>query len=299
MRTALLVFSVLLVSIAVSPAIGERAPGFAVADRLKPYADPKIVADSGRTVIQLLAAAKIESVANGLDPDCNTPEVESFYRGMHLAHLAYYLFLSRQEVGRFEDSSPTQTEPPRAFVDFGRNSLLRVWTPSLLLRLLNTAASIDDLPADSRSDLARFLAQVREFRAYQVSLRPADAELQALYGRLSDEKYLRHWRLFLPDDGVEGIRRQFPDRTLFNFDEELRTLVNTVRPPDLPALSKCYEAGSAFRIVIEDRAIDSTKLLLPISYMVRFWDRREAEGTADLADFLLEQAISRLQSKGD
>lgn len=274
----------------------ETLPGFAIPDRLKPYADERGTFENARAVIALLKGAEFVRDPNGLDSDCNTDDVESFYRGMHIAHLGYYLLLSKQEVGWFEDQSPTQADPPRAFVDFGRNVLLRVWTPRMLAKALDLSSTVGKWPPERRADLVRFLTILRDFRAYHANVLRSRDDLDALYSRLNSDSTLRYWRIYMPGGGIQEMKNRFPGREPMNFDAELRDLVNKVRGADQPPIEPCFEAGAPYTITLEDsRDIKSSKLLLPISYMLRFWDRREAEGTSALAAFLLTAAISQVQ----
>jgi hypothetical protein len=80
-----------------------------------------------------------------------------------------------------------------------------------------------------------------------------------------------------------------------DFDAELRTLVNKVRDPTQAPVAACFEAGNPFKLKFgPGKSTISEGMLLPVSYMVGFWRRRTAEGTSDIAEFLLAAGVRRL-----
>ncbi len=271
-------------------------------DRLQSYAEDGRVQRSASAVIDLLRSAEFAITRDGLLAGCGNAEVLAFYRGIHLVQTGYYLFASQQETGRFEDINPNRAKPPRALTDLTlRKPLLAIWTPDRLQGLLALSASASQWPAERRSDIRVFLTKLREFRPYFNQLRLAKGELENYKRHREESGAIPYWRYYLPAwGGLASMKEQLkpilPGKKLVDFDAELRDLLNRVKKRGDPALSGCYEAGQGFEMkyTIDNKRVVSEKLFLPIYYMLRFWERREAEGTSDLADTLIAASIRKL-----
>lgn len=185
----------------------------------------------------------------------------------------------------------------RALVDFGRGVLARAWDPERVKTAVEVFGLIDDLPKQHRADIATFVKRLKAFHKYHERLKLVRKELLDLYERRDDTETMIYWDRYLPDGGVEGLKQRFPDKNFMNFDSELRQLANKVRGVDQDPIGKCYEEGRGDKLRIRSNPeVMSDKMFLPTSYMVGFWQRREAEGTAALAEYVLDQAASAVQT---
>jgi hypothetical protein len=281
---------------------------------LTAYADVDQTLKNAGSVISLLGVAQIERWTdeyesdgkkvqhdNGLTAHCDTPNHQTFYRGMHLAHAGYYLFLAKQEVGWFEYASPVGDygQPRRKFVGFGRGVLVGLWRPERVADIHRLVSELGRLPPDRRKDLAAYLSELRAYRLHVANLiERAEGKLRDLLRRGAGEYFYEE----LYNSAASNKNRDsIPnDKKALIYDElsdELRKLINSTRDPDTVPISDCMVMGSAFRMKFGVASlIVSEKIFVPVKYMVGFWLRRRAEGLERLTDFVLSQAVNTLKT---
>ena len=81
--------------------------------------------------------------------------------------------------------------------------------------------------------------------------------------------------------------------TPISVDEVSEILRRAGRPP----INKCYENDYGYKLKWNATASGSTDIAFePVSYMIGFWHRREAEGKSDLADWFLSAMTGWLKS---
>lgn len=317
MRGPLILLLACLLAVSSQPALtqGEDAAsiGPVIPRELKAYADPALTLKNVASVVSLLGTAQIErwvyehesngkkvQTDFGLTEHCDTPKYQAFYRGMHIAHAGYYLFLARQEVGWFEYESPIgdPEQPRRKFVGLGRGVLAQLWRPESIAYLRQLVSELSRLPADRKEDLVAYLSELSAYRSHVANLvERAEGKLHDLlrrgtheyfYNKLFDSAVLGKDKKTIPDDRKALIYSEL--------SSELRKLINLTRDPDSAQISDCMVMQHGFRIKFGTPPnIVSEKIFVPVKYMVGFWLRRRAEGLESLADFALRKAIDTLK----
>jgi hypothetical protein len=300
--------------LAVAQDEGVVPPEPIVPKELTAYADTALTLKNAASVISLLAMAQLERWINeyesggkkvkndlGLTEHCDTPKYQAFYRGMHIAHAGYYLFLAKQELGWFEYASPVgdPDQPRRKFVGLGRGVLARLWRPERIDDIRQLVSELAQLPPNRREDLVAYLSELRDYRLHVANLvARAESKLHDLLRRGTPDYFSNE----MFDAAVRGKRKEsIPDhlKALIYSDlsAELRKLINLTRDPDTAPVSDCMTMGYGFRMKLgTDSLIVSEKLFVPVKYMVGFWLRRRAEGLESLTDFALSQAIDTLKA---
>jgi hypothetical protein len=301
---------VLAIGIALAFGIGALAQGGdeklavrSVPAGLAPYADVALVIENARRVIGALGTAKFEVVPReGRQgaAECNSEEVQSFNRGYVLAHTGFNMLLALQERGFTEISGANglANAKRRRFVQFGRSALLGSWSPKQLGRLLEVRQSLASLPAHTKTDLAAFLSKLREYRAHYVRLKAAKPDvLDELFRRENDDYYW--YRSYLETVGprVADILKKMPDGLGYHelsgtLDKELRE-VSDIAKSDPHA---CYVEYVGLAIAYPQEKLERDyNPIYATKYMVSFWRRREMEGTAGLADYVIGQVLEVLR----
>jgi hypothetical protein len=281
-------------------------PQFDVPRELRSYTDEATLMNSARTVLALLKSAKFENNAGSytsggkaydydysLKADCDTPEIRAFYRGLHLAHMAYNLFLSKQEVGWPEDKGAVEEFPhtTRHFASSARSLLFRYWSAAKLGGFAITTLTLLDLGDERKADLVAFLTRLREYRGHHAQLNKVRDQVDRLFVREDPAAFYGS----LSDKSAPNIPSAEKRLTYMELAKELRELINRTREPGVPAVSECFVSEAPFRLTLgADSQIESVRLFTPIKYMVSFWRRRAAEGTEEFADFSIGRVIAAL-----
>lgn len=281
-------------------------PDFAIPTELRGYTDEATIVSRAHTVFALLKSAKFENNAGSytsegkaydydysLKAQCDTPEIRAFYRGLHLAHMAYNLFLSKQEVGWPEDKGAVEHFPQiaRHFASSGRNLLFRYWSAARLGGLVVTTLTLLDLGDEQKADLLAFLTELREYRHHHAQLNKARDQVDRLFVREDPAFFYEA----LYDKPAPNSPPREKGLTYAELSKELRELINRTREPGVAAVSECFVSEAPFRLTLGgDAQIESVRLFTPVKYMVSFWRRRAAEGTGEFADFTIGRLIAAL-----
>jgi hypothetical protein len=179
----------------------------------------------------------------------------------------------------------------RAFTGYGRNSLLRHWSLQRIRSLIDASNLATSLRDDLREDMVAYFKKLREFRTHYEQLRKINGEVTKLFDRETPGYFhsaLADKRSTMAPPSEAGL-------TYEGLSRELQKLINRTRDPDLAAVSTCYIYESPFQLELgSGPQITSDRLFTPVKYMVSFWRRRTAEGTSDVADFLLARVIELL-----
>lgn len=296
-----LVAAILFASIAES-AIAEGAfdrspPGINIPEKLQPYLDEAKIRSSFNGLVLMLQTAKfkdnsfeISGVVDNryLKGECNTEEFQHFYRGIQLAQFSYNLFLSKVEKGWFsaDRALPETVFGPPAFSSYGRETLLLYLTNKRLFSIMEIAKTFANLPSDLKDDLRSFLVTLKEFRTYYDSLKLVDDEFKQL--------------LLRAEDGYVEAPNRPTKLWAWDFAHEVRVLINKVMAPSKPPISQCYEFQDPYILEVgTDPKIEYRPIFTPVKYMILFWKRREFEGTSDLAEFMMNEAIAVLGKTGN
>lgn len=283
--------------------------GFDLPKELRAYTDEAAIMSSMKTVLALLKSAQFSnnsgSFTSGgktyeydysLQGDCDAPEVRAFYRGLHLAHMAYNLFLSKQEVGWPEDQGAIADPPRNArhFASGQRNVLFRYWSSTKLSDLFLATLALLDLGEEQKSDLIAFLSKLREFRHHHDQLAKMQVEVDRIFARENPAFYYEK----LYDEKVLNAPVAEAGLTYQDLSKELRELINRTREPGVSAISQCLVSEAPFRLTVgEGEQIVSVRLFVPVKYMISFWRRRAAEGTENFADAVIARLLLALRDK--
>lgn len=303
-------------SIAAEP---DQMPPIELPASLKPYSDERNVLAAAEGVIKLMGTAKFsEPEADspfGKEP-CNMPEIASFYRGMTLMQAGYFMFISKVERGFESTDSPHVALGagfalvPASFgalVRPGRELLVAVWDKDSLARLLSLISAFRGLPATVKGDLAAYFSALQEFgRRYNALKRRAPAELARLNER-STALYSYERRDKLDDAKRQGERElriaeaEYPERVFYeSYAKEMRLLLDANRDVGHDAVSECMDGGRFSTVEIGGKGefTYGPYGLYPASYMIGFWQRREAEGTTLLVRFAIDRLLAELGRPG-
>jgi hypothetical protein len=292
-----------------SRAISETAiPSVAVPRHLEAYANPKTVITNATRVINAFQKAQLTwpPYPKGLDPvitpECDREEIRSFYNGYRMAQLAYNMFLSLQETGRFTTLGPVgafysprdpqryQRFPRRRFVQFGRAALLAAWQPATIRQLIETREALKQWPDSHRRDLSAFLAKLIEYRAHYRKLQAArPSMLDSLMLRQSEDYVWWHLNSTADERAPSALTYDAFSAAL---DAALQDV--SIRAADK---SKCLVAhhGPELTIASLNLKAERDRGLYPTKFMVTFWLRRDFEGTGDLAELVLNETLKALK----
>ena len=291
-------------------------PKVSVPAGLETYADVQLVISNARRAISLLGAAQLKLApypepivaAPGyqlrqrkIGPKCDTEEIRSFNRGYLLAHTGFNLFLSLQEleVARVEGPRGMPYDAKRKFIEFGRSSLVTVWTPSRLRELLKVGQAMRTLPTPIKQDLSAFLSKLQEYRRYYIRLKKArPGLLDELFRRESDGYYWYRVYLERPDAPGADLLKKLPTGIGYSelselLDQQLREVSDVVRNDPGACFVEHY--GPTITFPSEKLEYDRT-YVYPTKYMISFWRRRDLEGLADLADYVIARVLQGLRA---
>jgi hypothetical protein len=302
-------------SAALSQGRNAPLPNLDVPRGLEPYADVQLVLKNARRAIGLLGTAQlrldpypdlivpapgVQLRQRRIGPECDTAEVRSFNRGYLLAHIGFNLFLSLQELGvaRVHGPHGMPYEQQRKFIQFGRSTLLSVWTPNRLRDLLEVRQTIRTLPRPIREDLSAFLSKLQEYRQHYVRLKKArPAILDELFKREDDAYY---WYLVYLESKPrsEELLKKVPKGIGYSelselLDEQLREVSDVAKTDPGTCFVEHY--GPTIMFPSEKLEYDRT-YIYPTKYMISFWRRRDMEGIVDLSVYVIARVLEALRT---
>ena len=301
--------SALVLSIVVAVAQGSdgKLGARSIPAALESYADPPLVMQNARRVIDLMGTATFTAPASDEqenDSVCNSEAVQSFVRGYLLAHSAFNMFLALQEGGFTDIAGPNGLPhiKHRRFVQFGRSALLGAWTPKQLAQLLEVRRSLTSLPPITKADVAAFLTKLQEYRTHYTRLKAVNPDLlEDLFRRESDDYYW--YRAYLERAGPDAaeVLKGIPEGIGYEglseqLDKRLRA-VSDVAKED-PHACFVHQSGPVLAFPTEKLKRDYTEIFAT-KYMVSFWRRRDLEGTSAMADYVIGRVLDALQKKAD
>lgn len=312
-------FAVLLAAWAVAPATADdrsKMPSIELPAALKPYSNESNVLEAATGVLKLLATAAFdepEADSPFAKERCNTPDMASFYRGMTLMQAGYFMFINKVERGFEATDSPHFALGegfalvPAGFgalVRPGRELLVAIWDKDRLARLLDVVTAVREMPPTIKGDLITYFTALQEFgRRYDALKRRAPLDLAKLNERATRlYSYEREDKLVEAKlKGADELRMaeaRYPERVFYeDYAREMRLLLDANRGLGLEKLSECMDGGrfASVRIGGKGELTYFPYGLYPASYMIGFWQRREAEGTTLLARFAIDRLLAELQ----
>lgn len=276
---------------------------------LAPYVDSEKTIASAGLAISALSNAQFSNAASSA---CDSPEWQSLYRGARLAHSAYYLFSSAQELGWLKHESPFDGN--RAILGPAREAVIAWWPKTEVAKLANLGSQLRSLPDQHKHDLREFVRKLSEFRNVTGKIVAREA---GLLSEIMDE----HKVLSLEEKkdlfvrlGTEYSEKTFPGESWRFADSKIQmaliydevaagllALANKVRDPSDLRLHDCllggFEMIPPLKFGTEEQF--EQKYLFPSKYMISFWLRRHREGTAGIAAYLLQMADKFLSHESD
>ena len=319
-RAGFLAVILLLVATGV---VVAQVPAIETPEPLRPYTSTQDVLKTAGELIDLLASARFEVTGeytkkDYLSGNCDVEEYHSVFRGYQLMKTVYFVFTSKMERGWYDPNPPGYPiEESLGLMNPKRLTLTRTWNSESIDKVVQLASRLAGLPAPVKADLAAFLRKLLDFKKYHGFLARKPEKLRRIKERVADQCDLQRFNYLeaIEKGQVRDARDRILDRVAAKREldrceslslhndakkesEAYRELINGVRDPDSPAISACLDGSYDYygkTFLGKDGAISKYSTLHPNYYMLRFWERRQSEGTSMLAEFFLSRVLDGLK----
>ena len=286
----------------------SHMPAIKLPSDLKAYADYDDVIASAASVLDILATAKFE-IPSHIRVKDKQSNCDAINWGMNLAYAGYNMFVNLRERELLTPNSVLggwSTINRKGLVGKRRGLLTRIWDTNNIERLLSLRGKLKKWPPLLRNYLATFLTELRRFKRLrrEMWLR-APKSLKDIQRRQTTLYFYQyhHYRdiknIPYGDKAKEAeFHKEWP--TMLTYETHSSALYKLMKESGARNISThdgCLEQTPGTKIVFGDTDVPpyDNGFSYPMKYMFTFWGRRDAEGTAELADFVIAQVISALK----